>query len=100
MTDGIDTPPPGGVGETRALRSLATARSVTHELSHELLSHVPDIGDLGAQRVLDQWVEQAADTLRALSQAMEDRLLDLAGGASTSTSTRVVGAPDAERSRG
>lgn len=99
MTDGIDTPPPGGVGETRAMRSLACARAVTDELSDELLSHVPDIGDLGAQRVLDGWVEQAADTLRALSQAMEERLLDLAGGAST-PSSRVVGAPDAERSRG
>ena len=36
-----------------------------------------DLGDLPTQRALDAWVEQGADTLRALSEALEERLLEL-----------------------
>ena len=32
---------------------------------------------LATQRLLDAWVEQAADALRALSEMAEERLLDL-----------------------
>ena len=46
-------------------------------MSDDLLTHLPDLGDLPTQRALDAWVEQAADTLRALSEALEERLLDL-----------------------
>lgn len=70
--------PSTGAAEQRTLRALARARSVTAALSDDLLTHVPDLGDLSTGRVLDAWVEQAADTLRALSEAIEERLLDTA----------------------
>lgn len=67
---------PGGA-DPATLRALAAARSTTRASSDELLTHLPDLGDLPTQRLLDTWVEQAADTLRALSEALEERLLDL-----------------------
>src|SRR3954464_11665459 len=66
-----------GRADPATLRSLTDARSTTRTLSDELLTHLPDLGDLPTQRALDAWVEQAADTLRALSEALEERLLDL-----------------------
>lgn len=60
------------------LRALSRGRATTRELAQQLLTHVPDIGDLPTQRLLDAWVEQAADTLLALSDALEERLLDAA----------------------
>ena len=84
MTNGRSSArPPAGSAEQRMLRALARSRSVTAEMSDELLTHVPDLGDLATGRVLDAWVEQAADTLRALSEAMEERLLDAAAGSGT-----------------
>ncbi len=77
--------PSAGATEQRTLRALARARSVTAAMSDELLTHVPDLGDLPAGRVLDAWVEQAADTLRALSEATEERLLDTAAAHVVST---------------
>ncbi len=74
MTDGS---PGAGAADAATLRALATARSTTRTMSDELLTHLPDLGDLPTQRALDAWVEQAADTLRALSEALEERLLDL-----------------------
>jgi hypothetical protein len=59
------------------LRALATARLETRAMSDRLLDHLPDLGDLATQRLLDAWVEQAADTLRAVSEAVEERLLDV-----------------------
>ncbi|MCU1536734.1 MAG: hypothetical protein JWP82_1085 [Humibacillus sp.] len=63
--------------EPATLRALAATRARTRELSDDLLGHLPDVGDLTTQRLLDAWVEQAADTLRALSEAAEERLLEL-----------------------
>ncbi len=60
-----------------SLRTLAAARSDTRAMSDQLLAHLPDVGDLATSRLLDAWVEQAADTLRALSEAVEERLLAL-----------------------
>ena len=74
MTDGS---PGAGASDPAILRALTTARSTTRSMSDELLTHLPDLGDLPTQRALDAWVEQAADTLRALSEALEERLLDL-----------------------
>ena len=54
---------------------------MTRDLAEELLTHLPDVGDLPTQRALDHWVEQAADSLRALSEAMEERLIDVGNGA-------------------
>ena len=66
-----------GPEDPATLRALATGRSATRAMSDDLLTHLPDLGDLPTQRDLDAWVEQAADTLRALSEALEERLLDL-----------------------
>lgn len=59
------------------LRTLTAARRETRAMSDALLGHLPDVGDLATSRLLDAWVEQAADTLRALSEAAEERLIDL-----------------------
>src|SRR3954451_3204005 len=72
-----------GRADPATLRSLTDARSTTRTLSDELLTHLPDLGDLPTQRALDAWVEHAADTLRALSESLEERLLEL-GSAPTS----------------
>lgn len=74
MTEGSRVP---SAADPATLRALATARGATRTLSDDLLTHCPDLGDLPTQRALDGWVEQAADTLRALSEALEERLLDL-----------------------
>ncbi|GAA2489447.1 hypothetical protein [Terrabacter carboxydivorans] len=74
MTDGS---PGAGAADPAILRALTTGRSTTRTMSDELLTHLPDLGDLPTQRALDAWVEQAADTLRALSEALEERLLEL-----------------------
>lgn len=74
MDDGRPGP---GAADPATLRALATGRSAARGLSEELLTHLPDVGDLPTQRALDAWVEQAADTLAALSEALEERLLDL-----------------------
>src|SRR3954471_22023108 len=69
-----------GTADPATLRSLTASRSTTRTLSDELLTHLPDLGDLPTQRALDAWVEQAADTLRALSESLEGRLLELGSG--------------------
>ena len=74
MSDARGRPP---TADGAALRALAAARTETRAMSDRLLDHLPDVGDLATQRLLDTWVEQAADTLRALSEAAEERLLDL-----------------------
>ena len=74
MSDASGGPP---TADGAALRALAAARAETRAMSDRLLGHLPDVGDLATQRLLDAWVEQAADTLRAVSEAAEERLLDL-----------------------
>jgi hypothetical protein len=74
MSDASGRP---ATADRAALRALAAARLETRAMSDTLLDHLPDIGDLTTQRLLDAWVEQAADALRALSEAAEERLLDL-----------------------
>ncbi|MEW1953976.1 hypothetical protein [Terrabacter sp. NPDC080008] len=82
MDDGI---PGTGAADPATLRALASGRSTARALSQELLTHVPDVGDLPTQRALDAWVEQAADTLAALSEALEERLLECLGAAAVRT---------------
>lgn len=72
---GTDAAPTGGAADRASLRALTRARRVTRDLADDLLTHLPDVGDIGTQRELDTWVEQAADTLRALSEAIEERLV-------------------------
>lgn len=64
-----------GSASPAQLRSLADGRAATRRMASDLLTHVPDVGDVVVQRLLDSWVEQAADTLLALSDALEERLL-------------------------
>jgi hypothetical protein len=82
------------------LRALTAARNTTRTLADQLLTHLPDIGDFATQRALDAWVEQAADTLRALSEAVEERLIDLGRALPDSTmrhgSAPVLNAPTPE----
>lgn len=77
-----------GVADPPTLRALTTSRAAARSMSDELLTHLPDLGDLPTQRALDAWVEQAADTLRALSEALEERLLDLGSVAAQDSSDR------------
>ncbi|MGO4598202.1 hypothetical protein [Terrabacter sp. 2RAF25] len=77
-----------GVADPATLRALTTSRAAARSMSDELLTHLPDLGDLPTQRALDAWVEQAADTLRALSEALEERLLDLGSAAAHDSSGR------------
>ena len=74
MSDARGRPP---TADGAALRALASARTETRGMSDRRLDPRPDVGDLTTQRLLDAGVEQAADTLRALSEAAEERLLDL-----------------------
>jgi hypothetical protein len=80
MTDGTGQRTPGAA-EAVTLRALADARAGSRSLSDALLTHLPDVGDLATQRLLDAWVEQGADTLRALAETLEERLLDLGSAA-------------------
>lgn len=66
--------PPGGA--QAYLLTLDAARRRTVQLAGELLSHQPDLGDYEAQRTLDGWVEQAADSLHAVASLLEYRLID------------------------
>lgn len=72
---GTDAAAAGGPADQATLRGLTRGRRVTHDLADDLLTHLPDLGDIGTQRELDCWVEQAADTLRAVSEAIEERLI-------------------------
>lgn len=62
---------------TPVVQALGEGRFLTRELAAELLTHMPELGSAREQRLLDAWVEQAADTLLALSDALEERLLEL-----------------------
>lgn len=57
------------------LLALGRTHRATREIADDLLAHLPDVGDPTAQRAIDAWVEQAADTMRALTEALEERLL-------------------------
>lgn len=74
MTDGTA---PGRHTTPAVLAAIAEARRLSLGLSEELLTHLPDLGDAVTQRAVDSWVEQAADTLRALGEALEERLIEL-----------------------
>ncbi|GAA6524565.1 hypothetical protein [Intrasporangium sp. DVR] len=74
---GTDAAAAGAVADPATLRALDRGRRVSDDLADQLLTHLPDLGDIGTQRALDTWVEQAADTLRAVSEALEERLIDV-----------------------
>ena len=73
MTEGTAPGRPAGA----VVAALADARRAGLDLAEDLLTHLPDLGDPVTQRAVDGWVEQAADTLRAVAEAIEERLLDV-----------------------
>lgn len=75
------------------LRALTRTRRVTRDIAEDLLTHLPDLGDLPTQRLLDAWVEQAADTMRALTECAEEHLLGASSPAPASSSSRGTGDP-------
>ena len=49
---------------------LARSSHATLEASHELVAHYSDTGDPRTQRAVDNLIDQAADALRALTDAL------------------------------
>lgn len=66
------TPSPGAArGRSAALeRALIDVRRTATTASDALLSLVPDTGDHASGRVVDDFVEQASDALRALAESL------------------------------
>jgi len=65
-------------GRSAALvRALLDARRTAAAASDALLNLVPDTGDHATGRVVDDFVEQASDVLRALVESLGDTLLGL-----------------------
>jgi hypothetical protein len=67
---------PAGRPANAVVTALARVRRTGLDLADDLLTHLPDLGDPLTQRAVDGWVEQAADTLRAVAESVEERLLD------------------------
>ena len=51
------------------VRVLGTLREVARSEADDLLDHVPDTGDTVTGRAVDDFVEQAADALRAVDES-------------------------------
>jgi hypothetical protein len=49
---------------------LAAVGEVARSQADDLLDHVPDTGDTATGRAVDDFVEQAADALRALDESL------------------------------
>lgn len=54
--------------------ALADVGRVAARAGDALLHHVPDTGDLLTGRVVDEFVEQASDALRALAESVGETL--------------------------
>lgn len=82
MTEGTA---PGRPATPAVLAALSDARRLGLGLADDLLTYLPDLGDPVTQRAVDGWVEQAADTLRALAEMVEEQLIDLGRSAAGTT---------------
>ena len=58
--------------------ALARTGAATLDASHELLAHYSDTGDSPTQRAVHTLVDHAADTLRALTDSIEEIHAELA----------------------
>ena len=56
------------------VRALSTVREAARAQADDVLGHVPDTGDRVTGRAVDDFVEQAADALRALDEAVAETL--------------------------
>ena len=52
------------------VRALVAVREVARSQADDLLDHVPDTGDTATGQAVDDFVEQAADALRALDESV------------------------------
>ncbi len=67
----VTTPGPRRDG---LVRVLASVREEARAQADDVLGHVPDTGDTATGRAVDDFVEQAADALRALDEAVAQTL--------------------------
>ena len=68
---------PDGPRRDGLVRTLHAVRSVARAQADEVLAYLPDTGDLATGRAVDDFVEQAADALRALDEAVTQTLTEL-----------------------
>ena len=61
---------------------LTRLRHAALETSHELVAHYSDTGDAVTQRAVDNLIEHAADSLRALTDSFADSSHELPANAS------------------
>ncbi|MGZ4598730.1 MAG: hypothetical protein ACXVYY_05555 [Oryzihumus sp.] len=73
---------------------LARAREEAFALSGELLDHYVETGDTLTQHAVDQLVEQAADTLRALTDSFGESTRALREAAARYTAAERSATPD------
>jgi transposase len=67
----VTTPGPRRDGLVRALTAV---REAARAQADDVLGHVPDTGDRTTGRAVDDFVEQAADALRALDESVAETL--------------------------
>ena len=67
----VTTPGPRRDGLVRALTAV---REAARAQADDVLGHVPDTGDRVTGRAVDDFVEQAADALRALDESVAETL--------------------------
>jgi len=68
---------PDGPRRDGLVRALGAVRSLALAQADEMLGSLPDTGDRVTGRAVDDFVEQAADALRALDEAVARTLADL-----------------------
>ena len=56
------------------VRALGAVRELARGQADDILGHVPDTGDRATGRAVDDFVDQAADALRALEEAVTQTL--------------------------
>ena len=59
------------------VRALGAVRELARAQADDILGHVPDTGDAATGRAVDDFVDQAADALRALDEAVAATLRHL-----------------------
>ena len=82
---------PARSGRSAALgRALLDARRTATTASEALLNLVPDTGDHATGRLVDDFVEQASDAMRALAESLGHTVEGL-GAAQPSSADRAAG---------
>lgn len=80
---------------------LARSSAAALDASHELLAHYADTGDAPTQRAVDTLIDNAADALRAITDAFADTSHTLEAAAARATTRPLgVGRSSARSGRG